>query len=180
MKASENRTDKEGKEEEELSSQSTKNLTVLLWPWIEFSCDPYFLSCIITSQFAGSCLHLWSCWFTVTYSPSVEKQVIRQFKYFWLIDWILLLGVHVAMKGQAFVVFRIPTLAVHATVLFDDYHFSACYHEVLTWWWYILLYQKVLRLWGGKHTISNLKGFVMKTETSMSFSQPETDFISIV
>lgn len=35
------------------------------------------------------------------------------------------------MKGQAFVVFRILTLAVHATVLFYNYHFSTCYDEVL-------------------------------------------------
>jgi hypothetical protein len=93
--------------------------------------DPYFHFCKIMSQFAGSRLHLCSCSFTVTYCLRVEKQVIRQFKYYWLIDWILFLRVHVVMKGQSFADFRIFTQAVHATVLFSPLYFLVCSWAVL-------------------------------------------------
>lgn len=33
------------------------------------------------------------------------------------------------MKDRALVVLRILSRAVHATVLFSNYHFSVCYHE---------------------------------------------------
>lgn len=141
---SKNKKDEEDKKEERLSSQSTQknhNIIVAINRVFAVISDSNFLSCKIVAQFAGSRLHLCSCWFIVTYCPSVEKQVTRQFKYYWLIDWILLLGVHVVMKGQSFVVFRILTLAVHVTVLFSHYHFSVCYHEALNLRWiYVVCY----------------------------------------
>lgn len=151
----------------------------LVIKWLLFS------SCKIISQFAGSRLHLCSSWFTATYCPHVEKQVTRQFKYYWLIDWILLVGGHVVMKDQSFVVFRILTLAVRDSALFSCYRFSVCYHEVLNLWWvFAICYKYILRLLE-KYTIINLKGFCKTwTVTKMQiaicfFPKPETDSISI-
>lgn len=93
--------------------------------------DPYFHS-VDSPQLPGWWLHLCRCWPTVTYCPSVEKQAIRQFKYYWLIDWILLLGVHVVRKDQSFVVLRAHTWAVRATL---PSKFSSCSSEVIHLWW---------------------------------------------
>lgn len=137
-----------------------------------------FLSCRVTTTSVQLLVH---CYIL----PGVEKQVIRQFKYYWLIDWILLLGVHVAMKDQSFVVSRILTLAVHVTALLSHYHFSVCSHEVLNLWWIFAICSKnILRLLE-KYTIINLKWFCKTwTVTKMQiticlFPKPETDSISI-
>lgn len=115
------------------TKKKTRNIVGMKTVFLVIS-DPYLHFCKIMSEFAGSRLHLCSCWFVVTYCPSVEKQVIRQLKYYWLIDWMLLLRVHVVMKGQSSVVFRILPRAVRATVLFSHWHFLVCCWEVLNIW----------------------------------------------
>lgn len=86
----------------------------------------------VPSPFAGSRLHLGSCWLVDAHGPSVEKQAICQFQYYWLIDWILLLGVHVVMKEQPFVVLTALPWAGRATL---PSTVSFCSAEVIHLWW---------------------------------------------
>lgn len=81
MEASENKKDEDGRRKKSCLDKTPKLHNIIVAMNTVFS-DPCVLSCKIVSQFAKTRFHLCSFWFLVTYCPSVEKQVIRQFKYY--------------------------------------------------------------------------------------------------